>query len=249
MSARKQGGHLVVVPQVPAKPARRSLADFDKWLALGRELDDWCEKYWDLLPRLQKDELYWEEYPADEDGDSIKMQWRPSQLAGYWLHKGRREELIAQVAKFDAGWALYNGDELYEADGHIRHQVICEKVAALLGAYPNAVPHSPEVFVPRLIEEIAAADPSAVQLEAACRRLVRTCTFLPTVAEVLKALAETAVTFDATARDDGGEAPIINAHKLLEKALAKLPAPAAPSGSPIRTKAPDPANDMWDPAL
>jgi hypothetical protein len=39
-----------------------------------------------------------------------------------------------------------------------------------------------------LIEEIAAADPSAVALEAACRRLRRNCTFLPSIGEVLKAL-------------------------------------------------------------
>jgi hypothetical protein len=85
------------------------------------------------------------------------------------------------------------------------------------------------VFTPMLIEEIAAVDPHAVKLEAACRRLRRNCTFVPSVGEVLKALRKVKTPcWDAFDEYDG-EAAIITAHRELEAALAALPAEGAPA--------------------
>jgi hypothetical protein len=100
-----------------------------------------------------------------------------------------------------------------------------------IGAYPNAGPHSPEIYIPRIIEEIVAAEPCAIALEAACRRLVRTCKFPPTVVEVLEALREANV--PASDFDDRNKAEedcyVVATHKELEKALAALLVEVAPA--------------------
>src|SRR5262249_2786879 len=63
-------------------------------------------------------------------------------------------------------------------------------VAALIGAFPNAGPHSPEMFTKMLIEEIIATKPHPIVLESACREIRRTKTFVPVIAELLKVLNE-----------------------------------------------------------
>jgi hypothetical protein len=131
-----------------------------------------------------------------------------------------------QVAKFCAGWDFYDREELYDkAKGtqwRLARRAICEQVSALLGSFPNA-PQTPEVFVPTLIEELVAANPTAVQLEAACRWLRRNCTFVPSVGEILKAIRKPKMVpcWDAFYEDDTGERNIIWAHKELEKAVAQ----------------------------
>jgi hypothetical protein len=67
---------------------------------------------------------------------------------------------------------------------------VSEQVSMLIGSFPNANPSSPEMYARILIEEIVAANPSASGLEATCRQIRRTATWLPTVAELLKVLRE-----------------------------------------------------------
>ena len=71
---------------------------------------------------------------------------------------------------------------------HVRRHVIAEHVAALLGSFPVA-PHSPEVFVRRMIEEIVVLDPWASDIERGCRRLIRKSGF-PDIATLIKAIQE-----------------------------------------------------------
>jgi hypothetical protein len=78
----------------------------------------------------------------------------------------------------------------YETDRQIRRQFVGDKIGFLIGSFPNAGPHNPEIYVAMLIEEIVAANPSASALEATCRQIRRTATFVPTLAEVLKILRE-----------------------------------------------------------
>ena len=80
-----------------------------------------------------------------------------------------------------------------------------------------------------LIEELVAANPTAVELEAACRWVRRNCTFAPSVAEMLKAIREAKLPCGEFDDDCDGEAAIIWVHKELEKALAALPVAAAPA--------------------
>jgi len=238
MSARKQGGHLTVVPQPPAKPVARSLADFDNWLALGNKLSaHWC-KLSHLLRRVKgqwgpPNRPYFEtietgdgELLMDGDGEPVQIECIPSERAKVVMAAWRLDKLTADVARFVKGWEVHNPAALYEPEddyprGHLRHDVICRQVALLLGAFPNAGPHAPETYTPLLIEEIVAADPDAIRLEAAMRRLRREKTFVPTIAEVLKAIAEVELPED---NDFETMADIIQTHKILEAALAALPA-------------------------
>jgi hypothetical protein len=90
----------------------------------------------------------------------------------------------------------------------------------LLGAFPNAGPHAPEVYAPPLIEEIVAADPDAIRLEVAMRGLRRDKNFVPTIAEVLKAIEE-------VAKIKGDMADILQTRKQLEAAVAEAKAKLA----------------------
>jgi hypothetical protein len=43
----------------------------------------------------------------------------------------------------------------------LTRRAVAEQVALLVGSYPNALPHSPEVYTRMLVEEILAADTDA----------------------------------------------------------------------------------------
>ena len=62
----------------------------------------------------------------------------------------------------------------------------------MLGSFPNAGPHDPETYVPRMIEEIALTGHFPVIIEGAMRWIVRNSKFPPSIAEMLKALDEEA---------------------------------------------------------
>jgi hypothetical protein len=85
-------------------------------------------------------------------------------------------------------------DSLYDRDqnGHwkIKRETVNARLAQLVDSFPNKGPKAPEYFSQLLLEEVAAAATSNVELEAACRQLVREKPFFPAIAEVLKALKE-----------------------------------------------------------
>lgn len=107
------------------------------------------------------------------------------------------------LAAFFGGLEYFERDALYQhkqphrpnlmnvwTDWQITRRVVSEQVGALLGSFPNAVPHAPKVYTTMLIEEIIAANPSALALESACREIRRSKTFAPAIAEVLALLRE-----------------------------------------------------------
>src|SRR5262245_30453033 len=93
--------------------------------------------------------------------------------------------------RFEIGFRYFERAELYAGDyDELKRHVVAQHIAILLGAYPNAGPHNPEIYTRVLVEDVHAAKPSASALEATCRKLRRTSKFVPTVAELLAVLAE-----------------------------------------------------------
>jgi hypothetical protein len=96
---------------------------------------------------------------------------------------------------FDSARNYYERDEVYErrrrADGDdheiVSRRFVTEQVALLVGGFTQSPP-SPDVYTRMLVEEIRAVRPSASAVEATCRVIRRTSTFLPAAAEVLKVL-------------------------------------------------------------
>ena len=67
---------------------------------------------------------------------------------------------------------------------------IAERLAALSGAIPNGNRVDPEAYGKMLTIEVTATRPSKAALSAACRELIRTAHWLPSIAEVLQAIRE-----------------------------------------------------------
>jgi hypothetical protein len=169
---------------VPANQQPRDYMEFDRFDELGGNLA-WNYGY---LCKLT-DELE----AALEEGKGVNSDL---------LRRGERELELRpsyekKVARYQALVSYYERDELYdrvveEDSGRERWQikasVVSEQMALLIGSFPNAGPHSPEVFTKMLLEEVRARKPSAAHLEAACRALRRTKNFVVTIAEVLKAI-------------------------------------------------------------
>lgn len=63
------------------------------------------------------------------------------------------------------------------------------ELALLVGAFPNASKGDLRIFGRMLVEDVAAQRPCVAALALACRRLRRTARFVPTIAEVLEAIA------------------------------------------------------------
>lgn len=197
----------------PALPPERSYVDFDKWTQIETELCQFNETLFKALNKL-------EDNPADG------AWWAEMALAEMSENKLRRK-----VETYIKGAKWYERDELYEQDEdgelHVKRHVIAEHVAALLGSFAVA-PHSPEVFVRRMIEEIVVLDPWASDIERGCRRLIRKSGF-PDIAKLIKAIqkGDGTNTFidDAIERDEEtGEYQIVATYRELGAALdnAKL---------------------------
>jgi hypothetical protein len=126
---------------------------------------------------------------------------------------------------------------MYDDEG-IKRKIVAEKVSDMLGAFPNLGPHDPQRYIPRIVNEIIAALPSACVLESTTRRIVREKTFPPTVAEVLNILREEKELWqDRNSMIDNEEYPdvIVSIKKIearmheLKAALTTCPANKLPS--------------------
>jgi hypothetical protein len=63
------------------------------------------------------------------------------------------------------------------------------ELALLVGAFPNSGKNDLRVYGRMLVVDVSAQRPSVAALALACRRLRRTARFVPTIAEVLEAIA------------------------------------------------------------
>jgi hypothetical protein len=72
-------------------------------------------------------------------------------------------------------------------------RVIGEQLGHMLGCFPNGGPESipaAEAYLKELFEAVIDLEPSPAVLAAACRHLIRTQIFFPTIAEILRAIRE-----------------------------------------------------------
>ena len=154
--------------RVPAKP-KREYRDFDDYVRAAELLDRYAA------------------YAYDEEKQE-----------GRWI---RHETALAVYREWDAAFEHFERDDQYEQTKHkkpdllgahtdrvIKQRFVSEQAAIPIGSFPNANPSSPEMYLRMLVEEIIAANPRASALEATCRHIRRTATWLPTVAEFLKVL-------------------------------------------------------------
>jgi len=76
-----------------------------------------------------------------------------------------------------------------DSDTPARSQVT-KMITGLMGSFPTSNIPAPEIFVPVLLDDVMALEPSFVELEATCRELRKTKKFMPSIAEVIEALEE-----------------------------------------------------------
>ena len=201
--------------QLPAviEPRRfaRSYADFDAWVVLGKRLGD---HYRELTARPQR-------LAAAE---ILLVRWSAAELAD-------------AVAWFAEASACFERDEFYEPPDRrvVSRHFVAEKVASLVGAFPNASPGSTAIYTRVLADQLIAAGASASRIELAMRTIIAEQRFLPAVAEVLAAVrAAWTPIWSAAVADEEGAPRIVRAREKLARQAAEA------KGAAIATEGPPP---------
>ena len=234
-------------PTVPGRPLVHRYVDFDKWLTVGHALS---AHYAALIASIEAFEAEDREPPPDvvaeawqwsDEAPEKRLKRRRALLeaAEALLLKFSAEELAAGVAEYDVGWRWFEFDDNYQGSGARRTVsvgFVTAMVATLIGAFPSGSPASPAVFTRMMIEELVAAESTASRIELAIRRLIRTKTFLPAIAEVLAAVRDAQVPewSEGGFEIDDGELMILWARRAVEQAViaAKTPRLPPPEGAP-----------------
>jgi hypothetical protein len=153
-------------PKPPAPPKRTNWKTFDRFV---KDADELCE--------------YFDEYRNDMRLDPDSYDSRDVED-----HEGRISELRA---KFREGLEQFDSPEKYDDEGDLKRSYVAIRLAAMVGAFSNAAPGAPEVFMTTMVDHVAAFEGlSASILESACRQLVATMKFSPSTSEVMKELTE-----------------------------------------------------------
>jgi hypothetical protein len=94
----------------------------------------------------------------------------------------------ATLAQCEAALLRFDANSNYEDDGkgNLKRSVIGERIALLVGAFPNGAPCDPAVFVRALIEAVSSIDVSLLALDSAVWEIIETKKFVPATAEVLE---------------------------------------------------------------
>jgi hypothetical protein len=160
------------VPAVPAILNPEEYLAFEDMVSAAESVEEW----WDSL------------------GDVIRRGQRPT---AEWLKEARRElegcddedglEFAADCAR---QLARFNPKSAYDSKGRITMAQASVHIAALVDGFPTK--NAPDNFVDRLLLEVLAAKPSVVELEAACRQILRSAEsdFMPGAGKVLAAIRE-----------------------------------------------------------
>jgi hypothetical protein len=161
-------------PRQPPPEPPRDYSEFDTFVKLADGLLESCRQ----IERLV---------------EQMNAATKPERLidnAEWWL--AREDDHMRRVKQFHEYRDYYSRDELYDYDDGwvLKHRVVSDQAAVLVGSFPNTNPHSPECYPVMLIEEIRARKPNACVLESACRRIRRTAKFAPAISEVLEAIEQ-----------------------------------------------------------
>jgi hypothetical protein len=96
------------------------------------------------------------------------------------------EQARGTLARFDAARAALTSvpeGEAYRAN-------VSMQLAALLGSFPTSNIPDPKLFTRMLLDEVLAEEVNPIVLQAACQKIRRTQRFVPSISEILAAIAE-----------------------------------------------------------
>jgi hypothetical protein len=132
---------------------------------------------------------------CNDSSESSKEIWRSRNrfCVPHWA-KLDVAQMCAKCAAFEELFNADKWDDWIDADGKkqmtLKPAYIAERLSKLISSFPSNGPKHPDNFVSLMLEEVTDFEPHAIILEAACRQLVRTLKFVPSIAEVLAALHE-----------------------------------------------------------
>jgi hypothetical protein len=198
---------------LPTTRPKRAYRDFDDFMGVAERLD----RLW---------------YMASDALKFVKNKTVPVterlQLAQRWIADLRSPEFLQRVRKFDADWQFYERDELYDnpekCERVLTRRFIGEQLALMLACI-NQKPQDKKLYARMLIEEVIAANPRAVTLEATSREIRRTKTYLPSIAELLNVLHPQEEKWDGYV--ELGEDTFDGWRRAFEKAIPELKAEQA----------------------
>ena len=159
-------------PVHPLRSLKRFAADADRLVRRHAELDELPgivrKKMEALKSREQFDRLI-----ANAKKTATLSQYDAAVLA----------QCEAALQEFDA--AKYYEDD--DCEGHLRRSVIGERVAQLVGAFPNGAPRDPVIYVTMMVHNVSLVDDLIMPaLDAAIWQIIGTKTFLPAISEVIE---------------------------------------------------------------
>jgi hypothetical protein len=202
---------VIIKATVPAVPAILNPEEYLAFEAIVEMADEVLEWYDDLKTAIQKSRFataerlqsaQWELDDADERLESI-------------------EDCARQLERF-------NPKSAYDGKGRITMAQASVHIAALVDGFPTK--NAPDNFVDRLLLEVLTTRPSVVELEAACRQVLRSAEsdFMPGAGKVIAAIKEQqAIWFKRTMAINGFARRVESLREAVAAGEAKLAAEEA----------------------
>jgi hypothetical protein len=96
------------------------------------------------------------------------------------------EQARGTLARFDAARAALTS----APEGEAYRANVSMQLASLLGSFPTVNIPDPKLFTRMLLDEVMAEEVNPIVLQAACQKIRRTQKFVPSISEILGAIAE-----------------------------------------------------------
>jgi DNA repair ATPase RecN len=99
------------------------------------------------------------------------------------------EHEVSELAWCETALQRFDPDSNYEdnmRETDLKRAVVADRIAVLLGAFPNANPGDPQVYVRNVIENVSSLALTLPALDAAIWEIVGTKKFVPAVSEVME---------------------------------------------------------------
>lgn len=171
ITSKGVAGSLALLRQTylePIKALPELLEANRSWLDRSTYLSD--KTIWDLRPNRHIPFGQTEAEPEDA----------PAQRLRDWLDRGPPPAVVEATAKITR-------DLLGEAPNKTKNRML---LSVMIDSFPNARPHSPEVYFEVLADQILEEGFPPVAVAAGCNQIVRSQTFLPPTAEVITIIAK-----------------------------------------------------------